>query len=311
MRERILVTGGAGYLGSVLVPALLAEGWSVTVIDNFRYGQSSLTDACHDPRLEIVRGDAREASVLRRFVPQADALIPLAAIVGAPACDADPTAARSTNLEAIRTLLALRSPRQRIFFPATNSGYGIGEADKPCTEESPLRPVSLYGVTKVEAEKAVLDAGNSVTFRFATLFGVSPRMRMDLLVNDFVYRALTDRSLVVFEGHFRRNFLHVRDAARAFLHGLGAQLPAGPYNVGLSDANLSKLQLCAKIKESLPKFVYTEAPVGEDVDKRDYIVSNEKIERTGFRPKYSLEAGIRELIKGYQIVRPEGHANHR
>jgi nucleoside-diphosphate-sugar epimerase len=289
----------------VLVPALLAEGHSVTVLDNFRFGQSTLLDCCADERFEVIRGDCRDERVLGPAMRDAGVLIPLAALVGAPICDADPVAARTVNLEAIRLLLSLRSPAQRIIFPCTNSGYGVGEKDRFCTEESPLRPVSLYGTTKVEAEKAILESGNSLSLRLATVFGLSPRMRLDLLVNDFVYRAVSDRTVVVFEGHFKRNFLHVRDVARAMLHALDRfdAMKGGPYNVGLSDANLSKLELCAEIKKQLPGFIYLEAPVGRDPDQRDYVISNEKIERTGFRPRYSLQAGIAELIKGYRILR--------
>ena len=248
---------------------------------------------------------------MERVLRESEVVIPLAAIVGAPACDADPTAARTINLDAIRLLLSLRSSSQRILLPNTNSGYGIGEKGKFCTEESPLRPISLYGRTKVEAEQAVLDAGNAVTFRLATVFGVSPRMRLDLLVNDFVHRALTDRCVVVFEGHAKRNYIHIRDVARAFLHALDhfEAMKNRPYNVGLSDANLSKLELCAKIKEHLPRFIYLEAPIGEDPDKRDYIVSNERIEKTGFKPAYSLDDGIRELIKAYTILRNGKYSN--
>jgi nucleoside-diphosphate-sugar epimerase len=240
-------------------------------------------------------------------------IIPLAAIVGAPACDADQTAAVSINLDAIKLLLKLRSPDQRIVSPCTNSGYGIGEQGKLCTEESPLRPISLYGRVKVAAEQAILDAGNTISLRLATVFGISPRMRLDLLVNDFVYRAVNDRFIVVFEGHFKRNYLHVRDATRAFLFALERFETMGgqPYNVGLSDANLSKLELCAAIKEQLPRFEYLEAPVGQDPDKRDYIVSNEKIERAGFRPTHSLPWGIQELIKGYSMLRATRYTNVR
>ena len=311
MPLKVLVTGGAGYLGSVLVPALLEQGHAVTVLDSFLFNQNSLLECCANRRFSVVRGDCREASVLERGLRDADVIIPLAAIVGAPACAADPTATRSTNLDAIKLLLNLRSPRQRVIYPTTNSGYGIGEKGKFCTEETPLRPISLYGTTKVDAERAVLDAGNSVTFRLATVFGMSPRMRIDLLVNDFVYRAINDRTVVVFEGHAKRNFIHVRDVARAFLHANEnfSQMQGEPYNVGLSDANLSKLELCAKIKEHLPQFVYLEAPVGEDPDKRDYIVSNEKIERTGFKPAYSVDDGIRELIKGYTVLKNGRYSN--
>ncbi len=307
----VLVTGGAGYLGSVLVPTLLAEGHEVTVVDTFMYGQVSLLDCCHHRGLSIVRGDVRDRSLLSTHVKQADAIIPLACLTGAPLCDRHPTDARSVNLEAIRLLLELRSRQQAVIFPTTNSGYGVGQEGIHCTEDTPLRPVSLYGRLKVEAEQAVLDAGNSVTLRLATAFGVSPRMRLDLLVNDFVYRAVTDGFLVLFQGHFKRNYIHVRDIARAFVHTLARidQMTGQPYNVGLSDANLSKLELCAEIKKQLPQFYYVEAAIGEDPDKRNYIVSNEKIERTGFRPQVSLQYGIAELIKGYQIVRRGGYGN--
>lgn len=308
---KVLVTGGAGYIGSVLVPMLLEAGYEVIVLDNFMYRQSSLLECCIHPGFSIIRGDCRDKDTLSRALKGADYILPLAAIVGAPACEADKTAAVSTNLEAIRLLLSLRSKEQRIVYPCTNSGYGIGEKGKFCTEETPLRPISLYGRTKVEAEKAILEAGNAISLRLATVFGMSPRMRIDLLVNDFVYRAVMDRYLVVFEGHFKRNYIHVRDVARAFLHAIKnfEQMKDEPYNVGLSDANLSKLDLCAKIKEQIPDFFYIEAPIGEDPDKRDYIVSNEKIERTGFKPIYTLEMGIKELIKGYTILRNRGYGN--
>lgn len=311
MSYKVLVTGGAGYLGSVLVPALLDQGHAVTVLDNFLFNQNSLLECCANRRFSVIRGDCREAGVLERGLRDADVIIPLAAIVGAPACAADPTACRSTNLDAIKLLLNLRSPRQKVIYPTTNSGYGIGEKGKYCTEETPLRPISLYGTTKVEAERAVLDSGNGVTFRLATVFGMSPRMRIDLLVNDFVYRAVNDRTVVVFEGHAKRNYIHVRDVARAFLHALEhfPQMLGQAYNVGLSDANLSKLELCAKIKEHLPQFVYLEAPVGEDPDKRDYIVSNTKIEGTGFKPAHSIDDGIRELVKGYTVLKNGRYSN--
>ena len=311
MRERVLVTGGAGYLGSILVPALLARGHEVRVLDSFLYRQASLLDCCHDERLQVVRADCRDRDAVEAALADVDLVIPLACIVGAPSCDADPFAARSVNLEAIEMLLELRRPEQRVIFPTTNSGYGIGEPGKACTEESPLRPVSLYGVTKVEAEQKVLDAGNSVTLRLATVFGTAPRMRLDLLVNDFVYRAVNDRTVVVFEGHAKRNYIHVRDVARAFGHVIDGfeSMQGRPYNLGLSDANLSKLELCAAIQKEVPGFVYLEAPIGKDPDQRDYIVSNDRIEATGFRPEWSLEAGIRELVKGYRILRNTVYTN--
>ncbi len=308
---RILVTGGAGYLGSILVPTLLAEQHEVTVVDNFLYNQTPLLDCCHYPTLSIIRGDARDRALIADCLQTADAIIPLACLTGAPLCDRDPLEARSVNLEAVQLLLELRGATQRIIFPTTNSGYGVGQEGIHCTEETPLRPISIYGKLKVEAERAVLDAGHSVTLRLATVFGISPRMRLDLLVNDFVYRAVTDGFLVLFQGHFKRNYIHVRDVARAFLHVLGhfERMQGQAYNVGLSDANLSKLELCQEIKQQHPPFYFTEAEVGEDKDKRNYIVSNEKIERTGFRTAVSLQAGIAELIKGYQVVRRHGYAN--
>jgi len=311
MSNKILVTGGAGYIGSILVPALLADGHTVTVLDSFRYNQASLLDICANDRLRIVRGDARDEAALAPLVKEADVLLPLAALVGVPVCEADAVAARTVNLDAILLLLKLRSPRQNLLYPCTNSGYGIGQKDRFCTEETPLKPISLYGRTKVDAEKAVLDAGNTISFRFATVFGASPRMRTDLLVNDFVQRALRDGAVVLYEAHAKRNFLHVRDAAGAFLHGLKNYdaMAGGPYNVGLSDANLSKKELCEKIKVQVPRFTFLEAPVGKDPDQRDYIISNEKIEKTGFKTRHSLDDGIRELIRAYQVLRSNPYGN--
>ncbi len=308
---KILITGGAGYLGSVLAPTLLAEGHEVTVVDNFMFGQTSLADCCADDRFTVVRGDCRDEALMKALVAKADAMIPLAAIVGAPMCNLDKVGAQTINFEAVQMLCRLASPAQRILMPVTNSGYGVGEQGKYCTEESPLKPISLYGVTKVKAEEAVLARENSLTFRLATVFGVSPRMRIDLLVNDFVHRAVTDRAVVIFEGHFKRNYIHIRDVARVFVHGLKnfEQMKGKPYNVGLDDANLSKLELCAVIKKHLPKFVFLEAPIGEDPDKRDYIVSNARLASTGFTPEWNLDRGIRELIKGYTIFRNSRYSN--
>ena len=307
----ILITGGAGYLGSTLAPALLDAGQRVTVLDNFLFGQASLNQLCAHPKFDVHRGDARDPEVLKPLLREADAIIPLAALVGAPMCNQDKIGAETVNRDAVLTAIRLCSREQRILMPVTNSGYGVGEAGKFCTEETPLRPITLYGRTKVEAERAVLDRGNSISFRLATVFGMSPRMRIDLLVNDFVYRAVNDRAVVLFEAHFKRNYIHVRDVARAFLHGIDnfEAMRDQPYNVGLSDANLSKLELCQRIQRQLPKFTFLEAPVGEDPDKRDYIVSNEKIERTGYRPMYSLDQGIAELIKGYRMLRNSIYGN--
>ena len=308
---RILITGGAGYIGSVLTPALLGAGHEVTVVDNFLFRQNSLADCCHQDAFQVVRGDCRDEALMKRLAAKADVIIPLAALVGAPMCDRDPVAAQTTNLDAVALLCRIASREQRILMPITNSGYGVGQKDKSCTEDSPLSPISLYGVTKVKAEELVLQRENSLSFRLATVFGVSPRMRIDLLVNDFVYRAVNDRAVVVFEGHFKRNYVHIRDVARVFVHGLDRfeAMRGKPYNVGLDDANLSKLELCAAIQKQLPKFVYLEAPIGEDPDKRDYIVSNARIAATGFKPQWSLDRGIRELIKGYTIMRNSVYSN--
>lgn len=303
--------GGAGYIGAILVPTLLKEGYAVTVLDNFLFNQASLLDSCLNPNFQVLRGDCRDETTVRKAIAKADYIIPLAAIVGAPASNNDQTATRTTNYDAIQLLLRLRSKEQRIVSPCTNSGYGIGQSGKHCTEETPLNPISLYGITKTDAERAILDAGNGISLRLATVFGASPRMRLDLLVNDFVHRAFVDRFLVIFEGHFKRNYIHVRDVAKAFLHGMRNfdTLKEQPYNVGLSDANISKLELCAKIKEQLPQFYYVEAAIGQDPDKRDYIVSNAKIEATGYSPDVSLEMGIRELIQVYTVLRVKQYVN--
>jgi nucleoside-diphosphate-sugar epimerase len=301
---RVLVTGAAGFVGSTLVPKLLLNGHDVTALDNFMYGQSTaLASWCCYKRLNTVRGDVRDHRIVSPLVKNHDVIIPLAAIVGAPACDNDVVSATTTNRDAVASIVRVASLDQRIIVPISNSGYGIG-SDKECTEDSPLQPVSLYGKLKVEAERVVSTHKNFVSLRLATVFGMSPRMRRDLLVNDFVWRAVTDKAVTLFEPHFRRNYIHVRDAANAFLHALSVPLN-GVYNVGLSNANLSKLDLCKKIKEHVPDFVFWESPVGEDPDKRDYIVSNAKIEATGFRANYSLDDGIVELVKGYHMMRRE------
>ncbi len=307
----ILITGGAGYIGSVLAPHLLKAGHQVTVLDNFLFGQATLLDCCRHEEFRVVRGDCRDEAVLRPLLAKADAIIPLAALVGAPMCAADTVGARTINQEAIELLCRLAAPEQRILIPVTNSGYGIGEKGKVCTEDSPLRPISLYGSTKVAAEQAVLGRPNSLSFRLATVFGLSPRMRVDLLVNDFVHRAVTDRAVVIFEGHFKRNYIHIQDVARVFAFALEnfERMKGKAYNVGLEEANLSKLELCAVIKSHLPKFTFLEAPVGEDPDKRDYIVSNQRLLSTGFATEWPLDRGIRELIKGYTILRNSRFSN--
>lgn len=308
---KVLVTGGAGYLGSILVPTLLEQGYEVTVVDSFLYGQTSLLDVCSNPSLAIVRGDVRDRSLMERLVPQHDVLIPLAALVGAPLCAKDPDAARGVNVGAVELLLSLRSKEQLVLYPNTNSGYGLGAGEAFCTEDTPLKPISVYGRTKCQAEQLVLDAGNAITFRLATVFGVSPRMRLDLLVNDFTYRAVNDGFVVLFEAHFKRNYIHVRDVASAFVYGIEhvEAMRDRPYNLGLSEANLSKRELCERIQQQVPGFYIAEANVGEDPDKRNYVVSNARIEAAGFHPQHSLDDGIRELVKAYQVVKRSQYAN--
>jgi nucleoside-diphosphate-sugar epimerase len=310
-KAKILITGGAGYIGSVLCPALLAEGHSVTVLDNFSRGDNTLAACCSYDGFNMLRGDCRDEQTMAPLVRDADLVIPLAALVGAPLCDRDKLAAISTNRDAVTMLTRILSPDQRMILPMTNSGYGVGESGKFCTEESPLRPISLYGTTKVEAENAVLSRPNGLTFRLATVFGMSPRMRLDLLVNDFVYRAVTDRSVVIFEGHFKRNYIHIRDVVGAFLHAIRNfdTMKNRPYNAGLEEANLSKIELCEVIKKFIPRFCYFEGQIGGDVDKRDYIVSNARILATGFRTEWPLERGIAELMKGYRGLSNSRYSN--
>ena len=308
---KVLITGAAGYIGSILVPRLLEEGHEVLGLDNFMYRQTTLLDCCADRRFSMFRGDARDCTVLDRLVPKADAIIPLACLTGAPLCSRDPVGATTIILDGAREILKRRSKSQIIIYPTTNSGYGIGEKGKLCTEETPLRPISLYGRLKADVESEILAAGNAITFRLATVFGVSPRMRTDLLVNDFVLRAVRDRFIVLFEADFKRNFLHVRDSADAFLYCLQnfARMKDQPYNVGLSEANLSKRELCDEIRKQLPEFYVTESAVGQDPDKRDYIVSNAKIEAVGFKARRGIQEGITELVKSFQIIPKQPYGN--
>ena len=305
MTYDILVTGGAGYLGSTMVPALLAAGHRVTVLDSFMFRQSSLNHVCHEPNFQVVKGDIRIESTIAPLLKKADIVIPLAALVGAPMCNADPVGAQTINHDAIVTMLKMLSREQRVLMPTTNSAYGSGDQDHHCTEESPLKPISTYAKDKVAVERELMARENSVSFRLATVFGMSPRMRLDLLVNDFCYRAVHDRFVVLFEGDFKRNYVHVRDVSRVFEHGIAhfERMKGQIYNVGLSEANVSKRELCQHIQKALPEFVFMDAPLGKDPDQRNYIVSNAKLESTGFRTATSLDAGIAELIKGYTMIR--------
>lgn len=304
MAERVLVTGGAGYLGSVLCEHLLDAGYEVIVLDNLMYQQRSLFHLCDNPRLEFVHGDARDEGLMQHLIKKADVLIPLAAVVGAPACDRDPWLARSVNLEAVRSLNRLRSPDQLVLYPTTNSGYGTKSGGVFCTEETPLEPISLYGQTKVQAEAELLETPNVITLRLATVFGMSPRMRLDLLVNHFVHQAFTTRYLVIFEKDFKRNFIHIRDVADCFLHAIehSDRMVGRAFNGGLDEANLSKEQLALKIKEHVPDFYIHFAQIGSDPDQRNYIVSNRRLQEAGFAARRSLEGGIQELLKGYRMM---------
>jgi nucleoside-diphosphate-sugar epimerase len=301
---RVLVTGGAGYLGSVLCEHLLAAGHRVTVLDSLLHGVPSLLHLCGRPDFDFVRGDARDEAAVARLVRGADAIIPLAAVVGAPACDRDPWLATSTNLDAMGLLLRLRSAAQLVVYPTTNSGYGTQTGDVFCTEDTRLEPISLYGRTKVEAEQRVLASPNAITLRLATVFGASPRMRLDLLVNHFVHAAVTDRYLVIFEKDFKRNFIHVRDVADCFVHCLanGAKMAGRAYNAGLDAANVSKEELALLVQQQVPGFHVVFSEIGSDPDKRNYIVSNQRLREAGFEARRSLEEGIAELLRAYRLL---------
>lgn len=298
--KTILVTGGAGYIGSVLVPKLLHNGHKVTVIDNFLYKQPSLASVISNKNFSLVYGDVRNRELMSKHVSRADIVIPLAAIVGAPACSKDPEMASSVNKDSMLWLFENISSSQQILMPTTNSAYGSGDENNYCDEESKLNPLSLYAKDKVYIEKYLMEKENATSFRLATVFGISPRMRLDLLVNNFVQRALTDRFLILFEGHFKRNYVHVKDVVDAFIFGVDNldKVKGQIFNFGLSEANISKQQLCERIKNQLPDFTFKDAPLAKDTDQRNYIVSNKKIEAIGMKAKVTLDEGISELIKG-------------
>ena len=311
MKQKILVTGGAGYIGSVLVPKLLAQGFEVTVLDNLMFGQNTLMQCCHDDNFNFINGDVRNYDLVKQVIKDKDIIIPLAALVGVPICKKDEIGTVSINRDAIIYLNKIRSKNQIILYPTTNSGYGIGQEGIYCTEETPLSPISLYGTTKSEAEADLLQSENVVSFRLATVFGMSLRMRLDLLVNDFTYKAITQKYIVLFESHFKRNYIHIQDIAKAFIHTIDNfdSMKNNIYNLGLSSANLSKMELCLEIKKSIPDFYITESEFHQDPDKRNYIVSNEKIEKTGFSTDFDIQRGIKELIKGVQLLTNTKYSN--
>lgn len=297
----ILVTGAAGYLGSTLCATLLDNGHKVIGIDNMSHRVASLLHLSASPEFEFHRGDCRDESLLKEALVKADVIIPLAAIVGAPACQAFPEETKSINYEAVRTIGDFRSSDQLVVYPTTNSGYGIQTGETFCTEETPLEPISLYGRTKVDAESYLLDLENTITLRLATVFGASPRMRLDLLVNHFVYAAYTDGYIVIFEKDFKRNYVHVRDVADCFVHCIdnADEMVGRPFNVGLDQANYSKEELAEKVREYFPKFFVHYAEIGSDPDKRNYIVSNKRLREAGFEAQRSVDEAIPELIKSY------------
>ena len=303
----ILITGGAGYIGSVLVPELLQDGHNVTVLDNFIFGQSSLNHVCYHPNFKVYRGDVRIETDILPLMKDADIIIPLAAYVGAPFCDRDPIGATTTNKDAIFMMMKYLDKDQVVIMPTTNSAYGTGDN---CTEESPLNPISRYAIDKVEVEKVLMNHSNATSLRLATVFGMSPRMRIDLLVNDMTYRAVYDGFVVLFESHFKRNYIHVRDVVQAFKMAIAQETMRGQiYNVGLSSANVSKRELCDIIKTYVPRFEIVEAEIGKDKDQRNYVVSNKKIELEGFEPNYNLSNGIQELLKGFTMIKNTKYGN--
>ncbi len=311
---KILITGGAGYLGSVITGRMLEEGHEVVVLDKLLFNQTSLLQYTSNPKFTFIYGDVRNYELLRELCTKAEVIIPLAAIVGFPACAADPKLAKEINFDQILNIIKITKGKgKKILYPNTNSGYGLGEGETECNEESPLKPISVYGTTKVEAEKYLKTNTDAIIFRLATVFGVSPRMRTDLLVNDFVYKSITDKYIVVFEKEFKRNFIHIQDVADAFVFMLNNYdtYKGEVFNVGLSDANLNKQELLETIQLHVDDFAISYNDFYEDPDKRDYVVSNAKIEATGWYPEWSLDEGIEQLIEAYQMKVPKMGAEFR
>jgi nucleoside-diphosphate-sugar epimerase len=311
---KILITGGAGYLGSVITGKILNTGHEVVVLDKLIFNQTSLLVYTSNPNFRFIHGDVRNESLLEKLCNEADAIIPLAAVVGFPACDAEPELAEEINYKQIFNIVRFTMGKnKKILYPNTNSGYGIGVGQTECTEESPLNPISIYGKTKCNAEDLLKSSTDAIIFRLATVFGVSPRMRTDLLVNDFTYKAITDKYIVVFEKNFKRNFIHIQDVANVFLFMLEnyEKYSGEIFNVGLSTANLSKQELLEKIQNHVKNFAISYNDYYEDPDKRDYIVSNAKIESTGWSPEWDIDRGIKELIMGYQMIVPKMGAEFR
>ena len=296
--RKILITGGAGYIGSKLVTRLLELNFKVTVIDILKFSSKSLNHLFNNKNFELINADVRNKKVMRSLIRKNEFIIPLAALVGAPLCEKNKNEAISVNLNSIKDLMKNVTKKNKIIYLTTNSGYGVGEKNKYCDESSPLNPISLYGRTKVEAEKIVLKFKNSIGFRLATVFGYSYRMRTDLLVNNFVFNSLKDKKLEIFEPHFRRNYIHVDDVVDGIIYSIKHfnKMKSNIYNLGLSSANLTKYMLAKKIQKQLKYLKIKIIRDQKDPDQRDYYVSNKKIEKKGFKAKVKIEDGISELI---------------
>jgi len=305
LKPNVLVTGGAGYIGSVLVPDLLNEGYRVTVIDNFMYKQPSLAHVIGNKNLQLIIQDVRNFTLMREYIEAADVIIPLAGIVGAPACEVNPSLASEVNKESILWLLNNVGNSKQIIMPTTNSAYGSGNENNFCDEESILNPISLYAKDKVAIELELMQKPLATSFRLATVFGISPRMRLDLLVNNFVLRAITDGFIVLFESHFKRNFVHLSDVSKLFLFAIQnpEKVNGQVFNFGFSGANISKLELCQLIQKFVPDFIFIDEQFRKDPDQRNYIVSNDKIEKLGFKAERDLSYGIQELLKGLPMFK--------